>query len=102
MSQASQILLRVAGDQRLAEEWKLVLLAQGLSPSVRWTADGVVLVVPEAEAGTALASLSAYEQENPRKLAQRVGPMESASWLAGELARASIHEAQRFFDKEES
>ena len=82
-NQASQILLRVTGDQHLAEEWELVLLAQGLSPSVRWTAEGVVLSVPEAEADRALASLSAYERENPRKLLQLVEPMESASWLAG-------------------
>ncbi len=60
-----------------------MLLAQGLSPSVRWTAEGVVLSVPEAEADRALASLSAYERENPRKLLQLVEPMESASWLAG-------------------
>jgi rhomboid protease GluP len=31
----------------------------------------------------ALASLSAYERENPRKLAERVEPMESGSLLAG-------------------
>lgn len=83
MNQGSQILLRVTGDHHLAEEWELVLLAQGLSPSVRRTPDGVVLSVPQAEADRALASLSAYERENPRKLAERVEPMESASLLAG-------------------
>jgi len=60
-----------------------VLLAQGLSPSLRWTPDGVVLSVPEAEVDRALASLSAYERENPRKVAERVEPMGSGSLLVG-------------------
>ncbi len=83
MNHDSQILLRVTGDHHLAEEWELVLLAQGLSPSVRQTPDGVVLSVPRAEADRALASLLAYERENPGKLAERVEPMEPASLLAG-------------------
>jgi membrane associated rhomboid family serine protease len=82
MNQDSQILLRVTGDPHLAEEWELVLLAQGLSPSVRQTPEGVILSVPQAEVDRALASLAAYERENPRQLAERVEPMESASWLA--------------------
>ena len=83
MNQDSQIILRVTGDQRLAEEWELVLLAQRLSPSLRRTPDGVVLSVSEAEVDRALASLAAYERENPRKLAERVEPMESGSLLTG-------------------
>ena len=82
MTQAGQIYLRVTADQRLAEEWELVLLAQGLSPSLRRTPDGVVLSVPEAERDRALASLSAYDQENSQKLAARVEPIESGSWVA--------------------
>jgi rhomboid protease GluP len=83
MNQGSQILLRVTSDHQLAEEWELVLLAEELSPSLRWTPDGVVLSVPEAEVDRALASLSAYDRENPRKVAERVEPMEAGSWLAG-------------------
>jgi rhomboid protease GluP len=83
MDPGSQILLRVTGDLHLAEEWELVLLAQGLSPSLRRSPDGVVLSVPEAEVDRALASLSAYEQENPRKVAEHVEPMEAGSVLAG-------------------
>jgi len=83
MNQDSQIILRVTGDQRLAEEWELVLLAQGLSPSLRRTPDGVALSVPEAEADRAFASLAAYERENPRKLAERAEPMESGNLLIG-------------------
>ena len=81
MNQGSEIFLRVTGDHHLAEEWELVLLAQGLSPSLRWSPNGVVLSVPEAEVDRALASLSAYERENARKLAERVEPMESGNLL---------------------
>ena len=83
MNQGSEIFLRVTGDHRLAEEWELVLLAQGLSPSLRRSPDGVVLSVPETEVDRALASLSAYERENSRKLAEPVEPMESGNSLAG-------------------
>jgi membrane associated rhomboid family serine protease len=67
----------------LAEEWELVLVAQRLSPSLRRTPDGVILSVPEAEVNRALASLAAYERENPRKMAERAEPMESGSLLTG-------------------
>jgi len=83
MNHDSQIILRVTGDQRLAEEWELVLLAQRLSPSLRRSPDGVVLSVPKAEADRAFASLLAYERENPRKLAERTEPMESGNLLTG-------------------
>ena len=83
MNQGSEICLRVTGDHHLAEEWDLVLLAQGLSPSLRRTPDGVVLTVPEAEVDRALASLAAYERENQRKATEPVEPMESGSLLVG-------------------
>ncbi len=83
MNQDSQTLLRVTGDPQLAEEWELVLLAQGLSPSLQRSPDGVLLFVQEDEVERALASLSAYEQENPRKVAERVEPIETGSILAG-------------------
>lgn len=68
MTGGSEFFLRVTRDHRLAEEWELVLLAQGLSPRLRRTRDGVVLSVPEDEAERAIAGLSAYERENPPKL----------------------------------
>ncbi len=83
MNPDSQIPLRVTVDHNLAEEWELVLLAQGLSPSLRRTSDGIVLSVPETELDRALASLSAYERENPPKVTERLRPMESGSLLAG-------------------
>ena len=69
MSNDSQFSLRVTNDQRLAEEWELVLLAQGLSPRLNRSTNGVVLVVPEIEVNRARAALLAYEIENPPKVA---------------------------------
>lgn len=78
-----QILLLVTGKRQLAEEWELVLLAQGLSPSLSQTVDGFALSVPREQLATALASLSAYEQENPHQPAKRVDVRETGSWLLG-------------------
>lgn len=61
------ILLLVTGDLDLAEEWKLVLLSQGLSPQLEWSRDGLVLSVPAAEAEKARAGLAAYQRENAAK-----------------------------------
>jgi membrane associated rhomboid family serine protease len=83
MTNGSEISLRVTPDRKLAEEWELVLVAQGLSPSVRWTQDGIVVSVPEEEVERALASLLAYEKENPPKLAEADFPVDSPNWIAG-------------------
>lgn len=83
MNQDFQILLLVTGDPQLAEEWELVLLAQGLSPSLRRTADGFALSVPREELAAALAALAAYERENPRQPAERVEDVAPASWPVG-------------------
>jgi membrane associated rhomboid family serine protease len=66
MSEDPEVPLRVTGDQRLVEEWELVLLAQGISPTVRRSVEGIVLSVPEGETDRARAALSAYESENPQ------------------------------------
>lgn len=79
----SRVLLRVTADPQLAEEWELVLLAQGLAPSLRLTVDGIALSVPEGEVDRAQANLAAYERENPRKLASRGEPMELGSVPTG-------------------
>ena len=82
MSNDSEIALRVTRDQRLVEEWELVLLAQGMSPSVRRSAEGIVLSVPEGETDRARAALSAYESENPPKLTAGNEPVGSADAFA--------------------
>jgi membrane associated rhomboid family serine protease len=83
MNENSQADVRVTSDARLAGEWELVLLAQGLSPSLRRTTGGLVLSVSEAELGRALASLAAYDRENPDKLAERSEPMELERLVGG-------------------
>ena len=82
MTKGAEIPLRVTRDHNLAEEWELVLFAQGLSPSVRRTRDGVILSVPEEEVERALAGLSAYERENPPKLKEGDEPVGSPDLLA--------------------
>jgi membrane associated rhomboid family serine protease len=86
MTDDSKTILRVIDDQRLAHELELVLLAQGLSPTVHQTHGGVVLAVPRNEVEGALAGLAAYEKENPAKTSQRDVPTGSANMLAGTLA----------------
>ena len=81
MSDDAEIFLRRTGDARLADEWALVLLAQGLTPSVRRGPDGVVLSVPQDEVERARAVLSVYESENPKKPAERVEPANTAGSL---------------------
>jgi len=62
-----EISVRITRDPKLAQDWELVLIAQGLSPRVRRTEDGFLLCVPQEQAGKALAGLSAYERENAAK-----------------------------------
>jgi len=65
MSETSEIVIRVAASRGIAEEWALVLVAEGLSPHVRAAREGFVLGVAVEEAERAAAALSAYERENP-------------------------------------
>lgn len=83
MSESSEIFLRVTRDRKLAEEWELVLLSQGLSPSVRRTRGEIVLSVPENELERARAGLSAYERENPPNREEADVAPGSGSLLAG-------------------
>jgi rhomboid protease GluP len=85
----SETPLRVTGDLRLAEEWELVLLTQGLSPRLSRNIDGaVVLTVSGEEVDRARAALLAYENENPAKVAAGREPLDwtdsfAASALVG-------------------
>jgi membrane associated rhomboid family serine protease len=83
LSNVSEIPLRVTWDRKLAEEWELALVAQGLSPSLRWSREGFVLSVPATEQDRALAGLAAYEQENPRELPAEEGPAGPPDLAAG-------------------
>ncbi|MGB7950813.1 MAG: rhomboid family intramembrane serine protease [Candidatus Binatia bacterium] len=75
--------MRVTRDQKLAEEWQLALLAQGLSPSLSWTSEGFVLTVPGTEVERALVGLSVYERENPRELDVAKEPAQPPDLVTG-------------------
>jgi rhomboid protease GluP len=83
LTKSSEIALRITTDRKLAEEWELALVAQGLSPSLRWSQEGFVLSVPTTEQDRALTGLAAYEQENPPKLPERDTPAKPPNLVAG-------------------
>jgi rhomboid protease GluP len=84
MKDRSEVVLRVTPDNRLANDWALVLISQGLSPSVHHDEGGVVLSVPAEEVELALAGLAAYEKENTTPVQKDQNrPDDFASWNAG-------------------
>ncbi|MFQ5936951.1 MAG: rhomboid family intramembrane serine protease [Acidiferrobacterales bacterium] len=60
----STVRLRTTRSRRLANEWALVLEAEGLSPAVWQASEGFVLGVATEQAERASAALSAYDREN--------------------------------------
>ena len=83
MKDRSEIVLRVTPDSRVADEWALVLITQGLSPSLHHDEGGVVLSVPAAEVEMALAGLAAYEKENAAPVQNQNRADDFASLIAG-------------------
>jgi membrane associated rhomboid family serine protease len=83
MKDRSEVVLRVTADSRLADEWALVLITQGLSPSLHHDEGGVVLSVPAAEVEMALAGLAAYEKENTAPVRNQNRADDFASLIAG-------------------
>ncbi len=86
MNDDSGVSLLVTGDLDLAEEWKLVLLSQGLSPRIHWSSEGLVLSVPATEVDRARAGLSAYQRENAAKAEPSSAPAEMPGALAASAA----------------
>ena len=68
------IAVRVARTRAQAEEWALVLEAEGLSPSLERTSRGFAVSVPSEVAQRAAVALEAYETEN------RVTPDAEVEW----------------------
>lgn len=65
MTQAGrEIIVRRTGDLRRAEEWALVLEAEGLAPRLMHTSGGWVVLVPSRHLEAAVTELWAYESEN--------------------------------------
>jgi membrane associated rhomboid family serine protease len=65
MSEPLEISLRIAARRELAEEWALVLVAEGLAPRVWPARNGFVIGVPAEQRESANAALAAYDRENP-------------------------------------
>lgn len=59
------VVLRSSPSKERADEWALVLAAEGLSPAVRGGGGTFSLWLPESQVEPALAALAAYERENP-------------------------------------
>jgi rhomboid protease GluP len=72
--------VRVTRSQALAREWELVLITQGLAPSVWPTIDGFALIVPDNELETARAALAAYERDNPPSVPEPAEQPIDLSW----------------------
>lgn len=83
MKDRSEVVLRVTSDSKLADEWALVLITQGLSPSLHHDEGSVVLSVPAAEVEMALAGLAAYEKENTAPVQNQNRADDFASLIAG-------------------
>ena len=90
MSGDSETILRVVHDEALARDWELVLLAQGLTPRLRCTLDGIVITVPRHEAERALAGLLAYENENSATVQAPKPAPRPVDWWAGAVAAVAL------------
>jgi membrane associated rhomboid family serine protease len=56
--------VRVTPGRQRADEWAVVLAAAGIPHWLRQRLDGWALLVPPSDAGAALATLAAYDEEN--------------------------------------
>jgi len=84
IGKSSEIPLRVSRQRKLADEWALVLTAEGLSPNVWRGSEGFVLGVATDEAERAAELLAAYESENRgRGLPREPEPVAEGNAFAG-------------------
>jgi len=71
MSEAASVSIRTTRARPLADEWALVLAAEGLHPRVVRVPGGFALEVAGDEVDRAFAALAAYAHENPAAPAPR-------------------------------
>ena len=90
MTNRSETRLRVTSDPKLAQDWELVLLSEGLSPRVRQDPDGIVISVPQGEVAKASAGLAAYDRETPESRTESREPMRPVTLLAGTAVAAML------------
>ena len=74
---------RVTTEERKAREWALVLESAGIPYELTQRATHWVLVVPSADAMSALAALDVYDRENPEPPAAVAVPAEYGRTYAG-------------------
>ena len=74
---------RIAATRRLADEWALVLIAEGLSPTVVRERGAFALRVPAHQEEQAAQILAAYARENRRPEPPPAEPVVSGQLLAG-------------------
>lgn len=67
--------IRTASTLELAEEWSLVLEAEGFAPEIRNLGEEFVVLVPSGDASRAVQTLWAYESEN-----QPAGAPDTPEW----------------------
>jgi membrane associated rhomboid family serine protease len=75
------MVLAVARDRAAAEEWALVLAAEGLSPSILRTAEGFAVCVPPAEIEPAGRALESYRCEQAESKTPAAGPPDKIAEL---------------------
>lgn len=63
MSEDAEVCVRGSAQRRRADEWALVLLAEGLHPRLRHEGSGFAVLVPLDEADTARRLLRDYDRE---------------------------------------
>jgi membrane associated rhomboid family serine protease len=78
--------LRVSHERKRAEDWALVLVAEGMHPSIRRAPGGFGLYVPGHQAARATRALESYEVENPAET-QTCEQQEGEEGEAGEVHR---------------
>jgi membrane associated rhomboid family serine protease len=80
----AQVTLRIARTRQQAEEWALVLEAEGLSSRLARLPEGFALCVTPQDKEQALTVLAAYESENPSE-AQSFEPLRAFHPLGSAL-----------------
>ena len=65
MTRPVEVPIRTTARRRIADEWALVLAAEGLTPRVWRVPEGYAVGVPEPDRTRAETALDAWERENP-------------------------------------
>jgi len=81
---------KVAATRRLADEWALVLLAEGLAPTVVRERGAYALRVPARQEEPAAQILAAYARENRRPELPPAEPVVSGQLVAGFAASIGL------------